>query len=536
MKNSDIFQSYDIVVSIPVSTINAQLSHLVGLGMIRPQLILVQTIQNGNYTYEVLDSASQIPMDASGNPKYAYVKGEFLPAVHISDSGTNITFILNFHSGTACFWEGEGPLAQLKAFDMSGWSYGIDVDMDLAAIAKDDIARNGSVPQNVQSQLRQFSDEMFTINSLFMDFESTDLLRFNPTYSQAGTAGEVGLQSLTTFMQFYLTNLVKAGNPYVLGYSLTTTATTKYSASQQIPASLRPVGTTYTMYHDPAHPDISTLNFVLATQAGHQRINGSPGNFDSNWIQPDEQVDAKIIYSHGVLIENLYLEPFFTQLRQGIYDKIRGHIEVGIGRDYDQAKSPTPTGFSYDIANDSSGDDQYVNHFDTSFATTPGATAINLNGTLKFYKEHSKNLGVDTARASLTADVTWTGTITISVEKDVNGVPTLHTDREFRIVKSDHSTYMNDWAKGLDEFSNIFGKILDFLTTGLSAGFFTTLFDALLAVPVPGIGNIGGALQNLGSSVGTVIVLPAGQVFFFKNPSADPAANLSIGLTYKSET
>lgn len=536
MKNSEIFQNYDMVVSIPVSTINAQLNHLVRLGVIRQQLMLVQTIENGNYRYEALDSASQIPMDAAGNPKYAYVNSEFLPAVAISDSGTSITFILNFQAGTACFWEGEGPLAQLQAFDMRGWSYGIDVDMDLATIAKDDIARNFAVPANVQDQLRQFSDEMFTVNSLFMDFESTDLLRFNPTYSQAGTAGDVGLQALTTFMQFYLTNLVKAGNPYVLGYSLTTTAATKYPASEQIPASLRPAGTTYTMYRDAAHPDISTLNFVLATQGGHGAINGSPGNFDSNWIQPDEQIDAKIVYSHAVLIEDLYLKPFFDQLRQGIYDQIHSHIDVGIGRDYDAAKSATPTGFSYEIANDSSGDDQYVNRFEASFATTPGATAINLDGTLKFYKEHSRNLGLVTARASLTAEVTWSGTITISVEKDAGGVPTLHTDREFPIVKSDHNTYMNDAAKGLDAFSNIFGDILNFLTKELSPGFFTTLFDALLAVPVPGIGNIGGALQNLGSSVGTVIVLPAGQVFFFKNPSADPEANLSLGLTYKSET
>ena len=536
MKNIDIFEAYDMVVSIPQDTINDQLNHLVRIGVIQPELILVQTIKDGNYVYEVLDSASKIPVDDSGNPEYAYVNGEILPQVAISESGTNITFILKFQSGTAYFWEGQGPLAQLKKFDMTGWQYGIDVDMDLTEIAKDDIGKNVAVPKNVEDQLKNFSDDMFTINHLFMDFESTNLLKFNPTQSNAGSAGEVGLQYLVTFMQFYLENLIKSGNPYILGYSLTTNSQTNYPENQKIPDSLRPVGTTYTMYYDPAHPKISNLNFVLTTQGGRQGILGSPGNFDSNWIQPDEQIDAKMIYSHAVLIEHLYLEPFFNQLRQGVYNKIAGDIDVGIGNSYQNAKSPTPSGFSYVISNDSSGDDQYVNKFEANIVTTPGQVEINLDGSLKFYKEHSQHMGFCTARASLTASVDWSGAITITVEKDKNGVPTLSNKREFRIDNSNQNTHRNECAKVASVFGDIFGKLLNILTLDLSHGFFSKLFDDLLNIQVPGIGNIGLALQNLGNSVATVIVLPAGQVFFFKNPSADPEANLSLGLTYKSET
>ncbi len=535
MKNTDIFQDYDIVVSVPVRTINDQLNHLARLGVIRHQLIIVQTIQGGNYVYQVLDSPSKIPM-VNGKPQWAYINGEVLPCVDIGTSGSNLTFVLKFIGGTACFWEGEGPLATLTEFDMTGWSYGIDVDMDLAAIAKDDIASNKAVPPNVQQQLQQFSDNLFTVNQLFMDFESTDLLRFNPVHSSAGTAGDIGLQSLTTFMQFYLTDLVKSGNPYILGYSLTSTPATRYPAGSQVPPSLRPVGTTYTMYHDPVNPDLSNLNFVLATEGGHAGISGSPGTFDSNWIQPAEQIDAKIVYSHAVLVEQLILEPFFNTLRQGVYDKIRGQIDVGIGNDYTQAKSSTPSGFAYEISNVSSGDNQYVNRFSANLATSGGSVAIDLSGTLKFYREHSKDLGLCTARASVTASIAWSGTITLTVQKDADGVPTLHADQAVRIDNSHHDSSENDCAKAASVFGDILGHLLDIFTTGLTPGFFTELFESLLSVSVPDIGNVGAALQALGSSVGSAIVMPAGQVFFFKNPSVDPLANLSVGLTYKSQT
>jgi hypothetical protein len=534
MKNTDIFQDYDMVVSIPVATLNDQLNLLTVLDVIQSQLILVQTVKSGQYVYEVLDAASSIP------PNCACINAQVRPSVTIGESGTNITFVLNFTGGDALFWVGEGPLAQLTSYAMTGWSYGIDVNMALATIAKDDIATNVAVPPNVRDQLTQFTDNMFTVNSLFMDFESTNLLQFTPVHSTAGAAGDPGLEALALFMQFYLKYLVTSGNPYILGYSLTTTPATNYPGSQQVPGSLQPAGTTYTMYYDPADPNLSTLNFVLVTQGGKKTIPGTPGNFDSNWIQPGEQVDGKLIYSHTVLIEDLLLEPFFNEFRQRIYDNIHSHIDVRIGQGYDQARSATPTGLAYDISSVASGDNQYVNSFGATFSTSPGAAVVKLSGTLKFYKGDSKDVAnfefkTVTARASMSAEVTWSGTITLSVEKDASGEPTLHIDRAFGIDSSHHDQYMNDEAKAMSFFADVFGKLVDFVTSGLTMDFFTTLFDQLLTVHLSGIGNIANAFQNLGRSVGTVVLLPAGKVFFFKNPAIDPQGNLSMGLTYKSQ-
>jgi hypothetical protein len=260
---------------------------------------------------------------------------------------------------------------------------------------------------------------MFSVSSLFMDFESTDLMRFDPAHSDAGEAGDPGLQSLVLFMSFYLKNLAAAGSPYILGYALAPGASTTYPPGEAVPDELAPVGTTYTMYHDPVHQGLSTLNFVLATKKGHGKIAGTPGNFDSNWINPTEQCDAKMIYSHSCLLEPFVLQPLYETLAQSVFDKIKDHLSVTQGNNYATGRASVPTGLSYTISNVTSGEDQYVNTFtatlttepapveagdgtvqndgasgdgtsgdETPTTTTPASSAvIGLNGTISFYKE-----------------------------------------------------------------------------------------------------------------------------------------------------
>ena len=66
-------------------------------------------------------------------------------------------------------------------------------------------------------------------------------------------------------------------------------------------------------------------------------------------------------------------------------------------------------------------------------------------------------------------------------------------------------------------------------------GFFSKLLDKVFDLHIPGIGNISAAFGNLGNSVATVLILPAGQVFFFKTPGIDTEGNLAMQLTYKAE-
>ena len=182
MKNAEVFNDYDMVVCMTKKTINDQLTHLTKMGIIRSELILVQKVENRNYVYEVVNSADHIPKDEDGNHQLLH-RWPSHAAGQISESGTNITFVLSFRSGTAYFWQGNGAAGRTRSYDMTGWKYGIRVTLDLKGVEKDDIGKNIKVPDLVKEQLYHFMSNMFTVNHLFMDFESTDLMRFDPAHT-----------------------------------------------------------------------------------------------------------------------------------------------------------------------------------------------------------------------------------------------------------------------------------------------------------------------------------------------------------------
>jgi hypothetical protein len=546
MKNTEIFNDYDMVVSVSERIINSEMLHLTKMGVIHPEFVLVQAVEKHQYVYKVLDSADDIPRDNTGAPTCAYIDGQITPEITIDESGSNVTFVLYFRGGTACFWEGSGPLASLNTYDMTGWKYGITILLDLKQIEKDDIGKKIKVPDLVDQQLNHFMDSMFSINHLFMDFESTDLLRFDPAHCDTKEAGDVGLEQLVTFMQFYLKNLVASGNPFILGYALTTDDATRYPENANVPDSLKPVGTTYSMYHDPNDQNLSNVNFVLATKGGHAAIAGTPGNFDSNWLVAAEQCDAKLIYSHTCLIEKFFLEPFFTTLQDNVFSGdptdpskkgISGNIDVNKGLTYAAGKEATDKGFKFTISNQGTGDDQYTNSYTVDITNDQDAatTTLAFTGTIHLYKEQTKNVGFDTAKASATADVPWSGQIVLVTQKDKDGNPELATTKSFTVGQIQQSTYENKAAEAFQWIGKLLGSVLDALTGFMDGGFFGNLLADVFSVSVPGLGDVSVAIGNLGNSVSTVLMLPAGQVFYFRNPATDLEGNLAMLLTYKSE-
>ncbi|QDW27170.1 hypothetical protein [Pedobacter sp. KBS0701] len=529
MKNTSIFEQFDMVVSMTQQTINDQLTHLSRVGTIHPSFILVQTVEKGKYVYKVLDDASQIPDGCS------YINANILPQINISNSGLDITFVLNMVSGTAAFWIGQGPMSQLTNFDIADWAYGIDVNMDLYKLEQDDIGKKIVVPPLVEAQLKNFTDNMFSVNSLLMDFESVDLLQFNPTHTTAGSSGDIGIEQMVLFMQFYLKWLIATGNPYVLGYAIAQTDQTQVPVTEVVPDELKPVGTTYSMYSDAVIPGKSNLNFVLATKGGFGHISGSPGTFDTNWIGDNEDINAKMIISHNDLVENLILRPLYENFQSGVFDQIKDNINVTSGNTYEQGRTFTSTGISYTISNVSSGNDQYVNTIDVSFNNNATSVDIVLKGHVQLYKEVDKDMGVCTAKAYAGGTVDWSGLFTIEATKDASGYPTLKVTNSSKIDNLSSDSDQNTCAKAFAWIGKILGGILDALTGGLDQGFFTGLFDGLLDLHIPQIGNMGVAFGNLSNAVRTTILLPGGQVFYFKTPFIDSEANFYLSLTYKTD-
>jgi hypothetical protein len=267
------------------------------------------------------------------------------------------------------------------------------------------------------------------------------------------------------------------------------------------------------------------------------KFTGSPGTFDANWIKPNEQSGAKLIYSHSVLLERFVLQPFFEQISAEIYKQMEGKVGVGQGNNYHAARQATATGFNYTISNVTSGDNRYVNNYSVTIQNSASGTALQFKGHLYVYKEVSKShaCAFDDAKASVTATLDWSGNVSITSAKDKAGQPTLTLSKSFQVDHSEVKPWQNDCADALSFFADILGPFLDGLTGFKDKFLFTRLFDSILDLH-PNIGNLGVALSNLPDAVQNAVILPAGQVFFFKNVASDAEGNLSLELSYKSES
>lgn len=420
---------------------------------------------------------------------------------------------------------------------MAGWICPIDVNLDLAALKKIDGA---NVPRIVQDQLAHFDPSMFSVNHLFMDFDSANLYADAAACSVNGQPDEIK-QQFSEFMGDYLsiftakgTAAGKAANPFILGYVPTATSSASI-ADSKVPPLLRPIGTTFTVYHDPNHADLSNINFVLATRGGVDGIQASPGIFDSNWIGPSDQCDGKMIYSHKVLVEPLLLKPLYDTIKDDVYNAVSGKLSVSQNNSYDQGRSLSDGIFTFRISNIDTGDDQYVNTFQADLPARGAAPTIAItNGSIYIYKHVSKSEWPEDATAWANATTKWHGSISITASKDKSGNPTLLPQMSYTLDSQHTDHGENGEAKFLEIIGNILGGFLDSLVP-FDNNFFSNLFKSLLSIDVPDLGSPAQAMSNIGKSIDGALILPGGQTFFFKDPAIDQDANLSLLLTYKTE-
>lgn len=534
MKNTDFLKEYDIIVTYTQAMINQQLGALTLTHppTIDPTLIIVQSLtkDGSDYEYEQLKSGDQIPKNC------AYINcKKYYPSILINEDSQDVTLLLNFQSGNACFWEGLPPNMSLKEYDMSGWTYGIDISLNLAELAAEDINKKIKVPKILSDQLNHFIDNMFRIDHLFLDFESVDLMKFNTSKTNAGTAGDRGVQELVTFMQFYLKNLQKEGNPFILGYTTSSDDSTKYDPESAVPDTLKPVGTTFKLYQDAANNDLSNLNFLIATKGGKGKVQQSPDGFDTNWFSANDQATAKMIISGNDLLESFILKPFFNNLRNQLYNGIHQHLSITENNTYENAKklNPKSNGWTYTISNVTSGDNQYVNIFSVIIDNTDGKLILEFEGHIRIKKIVKKKV-IKTYHPYSESEVIWVATITLKSIKN-NDKNVLEYDVLTPKPFSHNKTHIPKGLKAIKDILKILGAIGDafemILTLGKSGGFFHDLF--LKSFDIKGLNGINtkDLFTNLSSMSSSYIMLPAGDTFQFKNPSSDMDFTLYLDLS-----
>lgn len=177
--------------------------------------------EDGLTTYpHIWTDWSQVTKDSNGDPVNPTINAEYMPSVNITSSGTNVAFTLNFSSGQAYLTNPAGRMIK-KPFDMTDWIYGIDIDLHFVPTTRDDLHNGIAVPEKALKQLEAFTTDQFSVSSLFMDFQSTNLIRYNPEVTSVGKAGAQVENFFASFMNEYLGDISqdKTSNPYILGYA-----------------------------------------------------------------------------------------------------------------------------------------------------------------------------------------------------------------------------------------------------------------------------------------------------------------------------
>ncbi|MDN3292907.1 hypothetical protein QWM81_02360 [Streptomyces ficellus] len=535
MKNTDIFSSYDMVVSIKEDVINQQLIDLQNLDdaerCIPSRLAVVaQHAEDGSTTYQILEGDAQ-PPEISSNPKentFSYIDGTFEPSIYIPKSGGEVSFRMTFRGGNAALWSGPIWAPKLDTYSMAGWKYGVGVNLDLQNLGEDGVRK---LPQPVADQLSKFTDDMFQVRHLFVDFQTAQLINWDPDFTIVQGSKDAGLTTqFATLLGGYLRQMKSANNPYVLGYAPPGTA---LKTSGNVPDGLLPTGTTFTMYHDKRDPTLNAVNFVLVTKLRGKKISGSPQIFDTSWLTGKEQGGARMTVGFADLVEPLILKPVYDGLRTQIHQQLSGHVNVEEGNEYKDGIKATGTGYSFTISDVTTGDDQYKNTFDVSFKQDSGKAVVSLSGTVMAYKETTKHELTCTAKTWHTVTVDWNGTVTLAPpEKDAEGRPTITVSHDFsHTVKNEPGS--NDCANSY-KWIDLFAEAMNPLAMAIDALMGGDILKSILD-DVPEIGDLQTAMATFGDTISGTVVLPAGRVFSFGAVDIDGQGNVSLELTYKGE-
>jgi len=534
MTDAEVLKEFDMIISVTEKTLNDQFMRLMEMDIIHPKLIIVQELNDsGGYTFKIYNSANEIPRAENGDPLYATIVVDIQPQVTISHNNKIITFILKFSAGEAWFWLGQYQRTKLLKYDTSGWQYAVAVNIDLTQLQKNSAwTKIIKVPDFIKDRLNELLADMYDVNYLFMDFQSSDLMNFIPGKTEAGLTKD-NMDQLVLFMDFYMKQFSETGNPFILAYSIIQGDETKVPSDAAVPVSLKPTGTSYTMFTDAVNQDFSTLNFAMVTKGGHGSIMRSPDGFESNRISPKEGCDVKITYTAPCFSEALIIKPLYEKLCNEIFNKIQSYLTLGPNKTYNEAKEIIVTGYKFTIADWNIRSDIYRNIFEVNISNHEDEIHYDIKGTLFIYKGMTMDMGICEARASAEVWTEWSAKFIVMASKWYYRKPILIFRPSGKIDKCTPATDTNEcailWSRiqeGLDQFLAAFNFFdLNFLNTMLTEIFQNT----------PEAGDMYSVVSHMENSFNNAFILAAGGVVPIDRPVSDMSGNMSILLKCKPD-
>jgi hypothetical protein len=547
---------FDMVWAITENTVNSQLSWLQDSGLI-PNKVKIGDLDTdgiaigGTGEDEATISAPTVDFD-TGVPK-------------------QVKLIISFTGGNVSYYSGFGRNATVKKQPVAGWKLVFNVNLNIGQIGHDYLIAGKNIPPEILKILTQFDPSMFSVQSIFMDFENSDLTTYNTLESVIKTDEPFVQQNFATSVGAWITSHKGADNPFILGYPVT-----RQTPPADVPSIFEPTGanlSAHSYQYPPGSTDqskngLSTLNFLLVT--GNRKITDDQslygqgaGIFHRNLVESND-IDGKGIIAHDVFFDK-YLHQVlvvpFEQKANELQDYVHARDDrtpnIGIcdrtGIDPNQPATSQRAKFVRTAAGWSYGDHVQLNWHESGFYShdreseqnlqyaitvsmqpdAAGAQRLTMDilGSLYRYEWDQQNEDIPPFQSNVyvgkgwaSATITWN--IRLQFIAGADGKITITKTSAQNDPVTDHGD------SGLFKVADFFSDLLDL--HGINDNFRDNAAS---------LGQIEGAIvQQLLDQTGPIldnamtrVVMPARSQFFYKNLLLNSDGDIEIDFTYKSE-
>ncbi len=272
--NYNTLDKFDMVYSLPQSSINDQFKLLSALDMLPTK-------------WDVPSKNGSSINATFGTPTVDFNTGDAMNnkanlGLPIPEGKMTITSVGQDSDGN--------PIIVKNDYKINGATLKIRTNVSIADVANT-YKDSAHIPKEVKDQLSKFSNDMFSINQLFLNFTDVNLqadceLVDIPKDIDKSDVNVV--TAINNLIEAYINGLKGTDNPYIAGYSVTDKRDNQGDSTWDI------TGVTYNIYPDPTSSPKSTLNYLLMTN-GQKVPTGNVGIFNHNWISDPSQQGAFVI-------------------------------------------------------------------------------------------------------------------------------------------------------------------------------------------------------------------------------------------------
>jgi len=428
-------QGYNMVLALTQNNINANLKFLMGASDgIKPDIDVTIKTEDAN-------------LKAFINPPEV--------KLFVDQNAHSIIFIVGLRKGSLEYWKGHGPNSKKMRLDIKNWKLGFSVNLNIKDI------ETSALPVEVQKEVKNLGQGMFSARQLFMDFQNANLANWDPSTTsipakaktvEVDTGGKpvpgsemtVDLNTdpsssayLTLYMNEYMKQAQVKGH-HILGYgiSVKNPNTVDAKAPTTPPTDFNFSINPYLPQGKPGTPDIDhgldTLNFNIMT--ANRKLPSNLPAWLGNFVT-DRGIYGALVISRKVFIDE-YLLPLLAPITNFSLD-VKKHGSRGVTytrNSHDHPFIVTSTGGTFSshskVVIDTTetflkfpADITFETNTNVEVSVASGGKSVTVKGYAKFYFLAQAWAGIKhhalEEDASQTAELNWEMEILLdSVSKD----------------------------------------------------------------------------------------------------------------------